>query len=137
MRRNPNITLFENHTLVDLITGRKLGVAYPACLGLYALDSTKDEVVTLQAPRTILVTGCAGKAYPYTSNLDSATGDGMAATWRAGYRVSDMEFMQFHPTCLHHADAKSFLISEAVRGEGGLLRLPDGMRFMPHVALLV
>ena len=128
---HPNITVLEDYLGIVLITAEKLGLAGKACFGIYALDKTQEEVVTLTAGHTILATGGAGKVYLYTTNPDTATGDGIAMGWRAGCRVANMEFIQFHPTCLYHPHAKSFLVSEAVRGEGGILRLPDGTRFMP------
>jgi L-aspartate oxidase len=125
------IDLLENHMAVDLITAAKLGFATEdRCLGVYVLDEKTGEVETIRSERIVLATGGCGKVYLYTTNPDIATGDGVAMAWRAGVEIANMEFIQFHPTCLFHPQAKSFLISEAVRGEGGILRNNRGEDFM-------
>jgi L-aspartate oxidase len=128
-----NIEVYRHHMAVNLIRGHHLehdpdddGAVY----GVYALDELNDKVIAFAAQRTILATGGAGKVYMYTSNPDIATGDGVAMAYRAGARIANLEFVQFHPTCLYHPDLTSFLLSEALRGEGGRLVLADGSNFM-------
>ena len=133
VRRHPNITLRERWMAVDVITSRHLKREEPTrCYGVYALDIDASHVETLPASAVVLASGGAGKVYRYTTNPETSTGDGIAMAWRAGCRIGNMEFIQFHPTCLYHPEERSFLITEALRGEGGLLKLPDGTRFMPQ-----
>jgi L-aspartate oxidase len=131
IERSGNITMLENHMAVDLITAGKLGYAIEdRCLGVYVLDEATGEVEAIRSDRVVLATGGCGKVYLYTTNPGVATGDGVAMAWRAGANIENMEFVQFHPTCLFHPERRSFLISEAVRGEGGILLDSHGRRFM-------
>jgi L-aspartate oxidase len=131
VQRHPNITVLEGHIAVDLLSMAKYG-GDPACFGAYVLDSASGEVKTICARATVLATGGAGKVWIYTSNPDVATGDGIAMAYRIGAACGDLEFMQFHPTVLYHPMAGSFLISEALRGEGGVLKTARGATFMEN-----
>ncbi|WP_410211260.1 L-aspartate oxidase [Aquirhabdus sp.] len=133
VKKRTNVAILTNHAAVDVITSDKLGLGGKNhVVGLYALDMTTNKVKSFQTRFIALACGGASKSYLYTSNPDIATGDGIAMAWRAGCRVANMEFNQFHPTCLYHPEARSFLITEAMRGEGAYLRLPNGERFMPR-----
>ncbi|HMY58406.1 MAG TPA: FAD-dependent oxidoreductase, partial [Pseudomonadota bacterium] len=128
-QRHPRIRILANHMAVDLLTLAKYG-GPDSCFGAYVLSPSRHEVDVILARATVLSTGGAGKVYLYTSNPDVATADGVAMAYRAGAKLANMEFIQFHPTCLFHPDAKSALVSEALRGEGGVLRLSTGESFM-------
>ncbi len=131
VRQHPSITILENHMAIDLITTGKLGYAMQdCCVGCYVLNEATGNVEVLRSDVNVLATGGCGKVYLYSTNPDIATGDGVAMGWRAGAAVANMEFIQFHPTCLYHPEAKSFLVSEALRGEGGKLVDRRGRRFM-------
>ncbi|MBW2282070.1 MAG: L-aspartate oxidase [Deltaproteobacteria bacterium] len=131
VERHPSIRVLPNWLGVDLVTTERLGLPGPPRIaGAYVLDAESGEVSTFEAPVVLLATGGCGKVYLYTSNPEIASGDGIAMAYRAGATISNMEFIQFHPTCLYHPDARSFLISEAVRGEGAVLRRADGVAFM-------
>jgi len=131
VKKHPNITLMEGFNAIDIITTRKLNLPGNRVLGAYVWNRNEEKVETIKAHFVTLATGGASKVYQYTSNPDVSSGDGVALAWRSGCRVANMEFNQFHPTCLYHADAKNFLLTEALRGEGALLLRPDGTRFMP------
>jgi len=133
VKQHSRIRLFERYNAIDLISCDAVvnNTEEKKCIGAYILNRNNEKVETIQAKKTILATGGASKVYQYTSNPDVASGDGIAMAWRAGCRVANMEFNQFHPTCLFHPDAGTFLITEALRGEGAILRRPDGSRFMP------
>ena len=129
--RRSSVDVRENTIAIDLVMTRRIGVkGENRCIGAYVLDKTTGEIYAIRAPETILAAGGCGKVYLYTCNPDTATGDGIALAWRAGARIENMEFIQFHPTCLYHPQAKRFLISEAVRGEGAELVDRSGRPFM-------
>ncbi|VTQ53754.1 succinate dehydrogenase flavoprotein subunit [Campylobacter jejuni] len=131
-RAHANICVKERYNAVDLITSSKLGLAgTQRVVGAYVWNRDKEHVETLRAKAVVLATGGAAKVYQYTTNPDISSGDGVAMAWRAGCRVANLEFNQFHPTCLYHPQARNFLLTEALRGEGALLKRPDGTRFMP------
>ncbi len=131
VKKHPNITILEQVNAIDLITEKHVG-GEARCYGAYILNRLTQQVETISARFVALATGGASKVYQYTSNPDIASGDGIAMAWRAGCSVANMEFNQFHPTCLYHPNAQTFLLTEALRGEGAYLRRPDGSRFMPE-----
>ncbi|MDG1438048.1 MAG: FAD-dependent oxidoreductase, partial [Emcibacteraceae bacterium] len=130
VKKHPNITLFEHHMAIDLVSDKKKNAKDQKCIGAYIFDTQKGSVEVFRAKSTVLATGGASRAYLYTSNPDGSTGDGIAMAWRLGCRVANMEFNQFHPTCLYHPETRTFLLTEALRGEGAYLKLPNGKRFM-------
>jgi len=132
VQNNANIEIFTNHIAVDLVRKPARDSRKLRCVGAYVYNRKQDRVIAFRAKSVILATGGASKVYLYTSNPDGASGDGIAMAWRAGCRVANMEFNQFHPTCLYHPSAKTFLVTEALRGEGAHLKLPNGQRFMQN-----
>jgi len=130
VKNHPNIEIFERHNALDLITEDKISGSKDKVIGAYIWNRNQEHVETVRAKFVVLATGGASKVYQYTSNPDVSSGDGIAIAWRAGCRVANLEFNQFHPTCLFHPEARNFLLTEALRGEGAYLRRPDGTRFM-------